>query len=60
MAVSQLRWRVVGTRGNENPEITWDARSRKLSFYRPKVLDQDDIEALAAFLESLSITNGTD
>lgn len=54
MAVTQLRRRVVSDRRRENPEISWDRASRKLSFYRPSELTPDDIGDIAAFLESIS------
>jgi cytochrome c peroxidase len=64
MAVSQLRWRVVSDRRKENPTITWDSSSRKLSFYRPGEITPDDISDIAEFLHSISFdgkdpTSGT-
>lgn len=57
MAVTQLGWRVDKTRGGAAPKIEWNPKIRKLTPYRPPALTQDDIDALVAFLESLSIAD---
>ena len=55
MVVTQLRKSVVATTGNEQPAILWDAGRQTLTPYRPRVVSADDVEALAAFLDSLSV-----
>jgi cytochrome c peroxidase len=55
MAATQLNRRPVASAEGEAPSIIWDPVTRKVTPYRPKVLTAEDIEALAAFLRSLSV-----
>ena len=54
MVVTQLRRPLAGTNDRKPPAILWDVETRTLTPYRPSVVSQDDIEALAAFLKGLS------
>ncbi|WP_346908497.1 cytochrome c peroxidase [uncultured Roseibium sp.] len=55
MAATQLNRRPVTGAEDEVPSIIWDPATRKLTPYRPKVLTAADIDAIVAFLRSLSI-----
>ena len=55
MAATQLNREAVTGREDKMPTITWDPVSRKVALYRPRVLTATDIDAIAAFLRSLSI-----
>ncbi|WP_346895664.1 cytochrome c peroxidase [uncultured Roseibium sp.] len=55
MAATQLNRRSVAEPDGEVPPTTWDPVTRKVTPYRPSVLTTADIDALAAFLRSLSV-----
>jgi len=54
MVATQLGRDVVPQVSRSRPVVIWDAESRKITPLRPKVLINDDITDLVAFLEALS------
>lgn len=56
MAATQLGRSVGDGRTNDESEVVWDPVKRTVTPYYPSVLTEEDVSALAAFLESLSIS----